>query len=83
MACVFRLNAIIIERTDQTELSYCLQIETDISINKFELSFIHATRKEESNQTSFPLPLLNSGDISAQDQGPALSGLLSSVRRAG
>lgn len=42
--------------TDQTELSYCLQIETDSSINRFKLSFIHTLltqRRKQPNAVPF------------------------------
>ena len=36
--------------TGQTELSYCLQIETDSSINRFQLSFIHTRLTQRRRQ---------------------------------
>lgn len=36
--------------TDQTELSYCLQIETDSSINRFKLSLIHTRLTQRRRQ---------------------------------
>lgn len=60
--------------TDQTELSYWLQIEKGISINRFKLSFIPTpTQKNKVTKTSPSYFLLNSGKMSNRDQRAALS----------
>lgn len=61
--------------TDQTELSYCLQIEMDSFLNRFKLLFIHTPitqRRRQPYVAPFTLPP-NSGQISDRDQRASLS----------
>lgn len=57
--------------TDQIDLSYCLHIETGISINRLKLPFIHTS--PHATKESKPFTLSNSGKISNQDQRAAPS----------